>query len=88
MQSRKRINLQDRGTLPKEEGDVVREYKAMYEENFLSNWLREVGEDKKTKMEVDRETKEEVSGKRTREDEKEENDTVIVKKEVCQSCFD
>ena len=27
--------------MPKEEGDAVRECKAMHEENFLSNWLRE-----------------------------------------------
>ena len=33
--------LQDRGELPKEEGDVVREYKAMHEEDFQSSWLRE-----------------------------------------------
>ena len=33
--------LQDRGALAKEEGDIVREYKAMHEENFLSRWLRE-----------------------------------------------
>ena len=33
--------LQDRGVLLKEEGVVVREYKAMHEENFLSSWLRE-----------------------------------------------
>ena len=39
--------LQDRGALPKEEGDVIGEYKAMHEENFLSSWLREDGEDKK-----------------------------------------
>ena len=26
--------LQDRGALPSEEGDIVREYKAMHEENF------------------------------------------------------
>ena len=32
--------LQDRGALPKEEGDVVREYKAVHAENFLSSWLR------------------------------------------------
>ena len=31
--------LQDRGVLPKEEGDVVRE-KAMHEETFQSSWLR------------------------------------------------
>ena len=30
--------LQDRGALPKEEGHVVREYKAMHEENFLGSW--------------------------------------------------
>ena len=33
--------LQDRGALPREEGDVVREYNARDEENFLSSWLRE-----------------------------------------------
>ena len=36
--------LQDRGALPKEEGDVVREYKAIHEDISLSSWLREVGE--------------------------------------------
>ena len=39
--------LQDRGALPKEEGDVVVECKAMHEENFLSSLLKEVGQDKK-----------------------------------------
>ena len=38
--------LRERGALPKEEGDVVRVYKAMHEENFLSSWLREEGKDK------------------------------------------
>ena len=33
--------LRDRGALLEEEGDLVREYKAMDEENFLSSWLRE-----------------------------------------------
>ena len=33
--------VQERGALPKEEGDVVREYKTMHEVNFLSSWLRE-----------------------------------------------
>ena len=36
--------LQDRGALPKEEGDVIGEYKVMHEENYLSGWLREGGE--------------------------------------------
>ena len=30
--------LQDRGALPKEQGDIVIEYKAMHEENFPSSW--------------------------------------------------
>ena len=30
-----------------EEGDAIREYKAMYEENVLSSWLREDGREKK-----------------------------------------
>ena len=34
--------LRERGELPKEEGDAVREHKAMHnEEIFLSSWLRE-----------------------------------------------
>ena len=44
----KEKNLRERGELPKEESDAVREYKAMHEENFLSSWLRE---DEKSKEE-------------------------------------
>ena len=33
--------------MPEEDGDVIREYTAMHEYNFLSSWLREDGEDKK-----------------------------------------
>ena len=33
--------LEDRGVLPKEDGNQLREYKAMREENFLSSWLRD-----------------------------------------------
>ena len=33
--------LQDRGEWFKEEGAVIRECKAMHEDNFLSSWLRE-----------------------------------------------
>ena len=63
--------LQDRGALPEEEGDVITEYKAMDEDNFLSIWLREDGEDKKErKLEVDKETEEEVSKKVKREEAK------------------
>ena len=39
--------LQDRGALPEEEGDLVREFKAMHEDNLSSSWLREDGKDKK-----------------------------------------
>ena len=37
---KKRI-LEDRRALLEEEGDLVRDHKAMHEENFLSGWLRE-----------------------------------------------
>ena len=39
--------MRERGALPKEEGDAVRECKAMHEENFLSSWLKGRGERKK-----------------------------------------
>ena len=35
------------GVLPEEEGDVIREYKAMHEENVLSSWLRAEGKTRK-----------------------------------------
>ena len=33
--------MKERGELPNEVGDVVREYRAMHVENFWSSWLRE-----------------------------------------------
>ena len=33
--------MMEEGELPNEEGDVVKEYKAMHEEDFWSSWLRE-----------------------------------------------
>ena len=33
--------LQDRGALPREDGDLLQEFQAMHEENFLSCWLRQ-----------------------------------------------
>ena len=33
--------MKERGELPNEDGDAVRECKAMHEENFWRNWLRE-----------------------------------------------
>ena len=37
-----------------EEGDVIKEYKATHEENFLRSWLREDGKNKEERiMEID-----------------------------------
>ena len=35
------VGRQRRGALPNEEGDLIREYEAMHEENFPGGWLRE-----------------------------------------------
>ena len=37
----------DRGAFPREDGDLLREYQAMQEENLLSSWLWEDAEGKK-----------------------------------------
>ena len=77
---RERI-LRDRGAMPKEEGDVIREYKAMHEEIVLSSWLREDGIEKEERiMETGKETKEERGKKRRREEEKEVNETESAKR--------
>ena len=77
--------LQDRGALP-EEDDVTTEYKAMHEENFLSSWLREDEKNKEERiMEVEKETREGTGKKRIREEEKEENEMVIVKRRCVNS---
>ena len=44
----------ERGALPKEEGDAIRDYKAMHEEKFLSGWLREDGREKERKKRMER----------------------------------
>ena len=38
---REREKLQERGAMPEEEGDVIRDYTAMHEDNFLCSWQRE-----------------------------------------------
>ena len=79
--------LQDREPLPQEEGDVTREYKAMHEENFLSSWLREDGNEKEERiMKIGKKTKEEIGEKRRREEEK-ENETRSVKMKMCPFLF-
>ena len=78
--------LQDRAALPEEEVHFIREYKAMHEEYFLSSRLEEAEEGKKeSKMEVDRETEEEVSEKMIRGKEKEENEMVNAKRRCLNS---
>ena len=63
--------MKERGELPNEEGDAVREYRAMHEENFWSSWPREDERGKKEKTK--------------REEEKEEKETVTVKRR-CEGC--
>ena len=68
--------LEDGGVLPKEDGDLLREYQALHEENFLSSWLREDVEGKEeerarlneeAKQEESRSGKREVEGESVRE---------------------
>ena len=74
--------------MPNEEGDAVREYKAMHEENFLSRWLRENVRGKEERAAKASEKNEEERGeKRKREEDKEENQTRRVKKEEGTVCF-
>ena len=49
--------MKERGELPNEEGDAVREFKAMHEENFWSNWPREMKEAKKKERQKPRRMK-------------------------------
>ena len=76
----KEKTMKERGELPNEEGDVVREYRAMHEEDFWSSWLRE-DEKSKEEREVEAEGKGEEEGdKRKREEDTEEKETVTVKR--------
>ena len=43
--------LEDRVAMPKEESDLIGEYKAMHEDKFLSSWLREDTEGKAGELE-------------------------------------
>ena len=64
---------QDRGALLKEEGDSVKEYKAMYEDKFLSSWLRkdlEGMEERREDMDKKAREEESRSGKRKRREKR------------------
>ena len=72
--------MKERGELPNEVGDAVREYKAIHEEDFWSNWLREYEKSKEeTKAEAEGKGEEEGE-KRKREEEEEENEKGTVKR--------
>ena len=72
--------LRERGALPKGEGDVIREYNAMHEDNFLS-WLRRDGKNKEeTRLEMGKESTEGRGKRRRREGEKEENEAETVRR--------
>ena len=64
--------MKKRVELPSEEGDVLREFEAMHEEDFWSSWLREEEEEK--------------GENRKRVVEKEEYETETVKRR-CEGCF-
>ena len=58
----------------------------MHEENFMISWLREDGKNKEEgMMEVEEDTREETGKKRIREEEKEDNEIVIVKRRCVNS---
>ena len=64
--------------MPREDEDLLREYQAMHEENFLSSWLREQVEGNQEEREnMNKEVKEEecTSWEREVEGEKERVDT-------------
>ena len=72
--------LQDRGALLKEDGDIVREYKAMHENNFPSSWLWKVRRKEEGRRKADKETREEVSRSGKKEEKKGKDQTVVVKR--------
>ena len=77
---RRRKILRERGELPKEEGDAVRENRAMHEENFWNSWLREDERGKEERTARAEKNEEERGEKRIIEEEKEENQTGSVKR--------
>ena len=58
--------MKERGELPNEVGDTVREYRATHEENFWSSWLREDEGRKQERMTRADKNEEERGEKRTR----------------------
>ena len=75
--------LQERGAMHKEDGDVIREYNAMHEENFLTSWLREDLVEKKHRRRRKKEGKREEE-RRWREGRERDGEC---SEEVCRFCF-
>ena len=71
--------------MPNEEGDAVREYRAMHEENFWSSCLREDERGKEERMAKAEKNEEEKGEKRKREEEEEENKSGRAKRR-CDGC--
>ena len=42
----KKRMVEDGGAVPKEDGNLLREFEAKHEEHFLNSWLRDSTEDK------------------------------------------
>ena len=79
--------LEDRGVLPKEDGDQLREHKAMHEEKIRSSWLREDVEGTyEGRKNMNKEAKEEESksGRKRGGERRGENGD---QKMVCESVF-
>ena len=71
-----RKHVGDRGALLEEEGDLVREYQALNEDNFQSSWLREDVEGiEERRKEMDKKAREEEGSSVKREVEREEETT-------------
>ena len=71
--------MRRKGSFPKEEGEAIREYKAMHEENFLSSWLWGSWEREERTVEMSNENEEERCKNWRREREEEENGRTMLK---------
>ena len=73
--------------MPKFDGDQLREYKALHEENVLSSWLREDAEGtEEERKKMNKEAKEEESNSGKRRGGEKSGETGDQEK-VCESVF-
>ena len=76
-----------RGQLPNEEGDAVKKYKVLHEENFMSKWPREEERGKEERTAKAEKNEEERGDKRKREEEKRRERNGDCLKKLCGFCF-